>query len=224
MTSFIIDTFRPLDLESVVFSPDKNYRFVVRNDGICGVYNHSTNKFSWLIDKSGGIDGYIGCDRVVGLDGYVQWHSLPVGIPQPWPTTTPPEGWLKCNGWKFDKNKYPKLAQAYQSGYLPDLRGEFIRGWDDGRGTDPGRGILSWQCDAIRNIYGQLETFITGLTHAGNGFGAFSTSINSVGAYQVGNWAGGSHQKLTFDASHVVPISHDNHPRNVAYLYIVKAE
>jgi len=222
--SNVIDKFTSNDNESIVFSPNHNYHIVMRNDGVCGVYNHLTNKFSWLIDKNGGIDGYIGCDRVVGLDDYVQWRLLPVGIPQPWPTTTPPQGWLKCNGWQFDKNRYPRLAQVYPSGYLPDLRGEFIRGWDDGKGADPGRGILSWQGDAIRNIYGQLETFITGSSHAGISSGAFSTSINSQGAYQTGGWAGGSHQKLTFDASRVVPTSHDNHPRNLAFMYIVKAE
>ncbi|WP_023639485.1 phage tail protein, partial [Dickeya zeae] len=59
-----------------------------------------------------------------------------VGIPLPWPQATPPAGWLKCNGQAFDKNAFPKLAQVYPGGVLPDLRGEFIRGWDDGRGVD----------------------------------------------------------------------------------------
>ncbi|MGP9438299.1 phage tail protein, partial [Ewingella sp. AOP8-B2-18] len=65
-----------------------------------------------------------------------------VGVPLPWPTANPPAGWLKCNGAAFDKAKYPQLATAYPSGVLPDLRGEFIRGWDDGRGVDVGRNIL----------------------------------------------------------------------------------
>lgn len=221
--SNVIDKFTSNNNESIVFSPDHNYHIVMKNDGVCGVYNHLTNKFSWLIDKNGGIDGYIGCDRVVGLDDYVQWRSLPVGIPQPWPTTTPPAGWLKCNGWKFDKNKYPKLAQVYPSGYLPDLRGEFIRGWDDGKGVDPGRGILSWQPDAIRNINGSIETVVTGAAN-NIGSGAFYTSNFNWGAYTVSGIAGGSHQSLVFDASRVVPTSHDNHPRNLAFMYIVKAE
>ncbi|MFR3778060.1 MAG: phage tail protein [Enterobacter sp.] len=70
---------------------------------------------------------------------------IPVGFPLPWPQATPPAGWLKCNGATFDKVKYPKLATAYPSGLLPDLRGEFLRGWDDGRGIDSGRSLLSWQ-------------------------------------------------------------------------------
>lgn len=70
---------------------------------------------------------------------------FPVGFPLPWPQATPPGGWLKCNGATFDKVKYPKLATAYPSGVLPDLRGEFLRGWDDGRGVDSGRNILTAQ-------------------------------------------------------------------------------
>ncbi|OCG63823.1 hypothetical protein A9G48_05025 [Gilliamella sp. wkB18] len=219
----VISKFTSTDNESVVFSPNHNYQIVMRNDGVCGVYNHLTNKFAWLINQNGGIDGYIGCDRVVGLDEYVRSHSLPVGIPQPWPTTTPPPGWLKCNGWKFDKNRYPRLAHVYPSGNLPDLRGEFIRGWDDGKNVDPGRGILSWQRDAIRNIHGSIETVISGsANHIGSG--AFYTSNFNWGAYTVSGVAGGSHQSLIFDASRVAPTAHDNRPRNLAFMYIVKAE
>ncbi|OSN03070.1 phage tail protein [Lonsdalea britannica] len=76
---------------------------------------------------------------------------LPVGVPQPWPLATPPQGWLKCNGAPFDKAAYPKLAVAYPSGNLPDLRGEFIRGWDDGRGVDgvANRELLSWETGTL---------------------------------------------------------------------------
>ncbi|WJV55688.1 phage tail protein [Prodigiosinella aquatilis] len=68
-----------------------------------------------------------------------------VGIPQPWPQANAPTGWLKCNGQAFNTALYPKLATTYPSGTLPDLRGEFIRGWDDGRQVDAGRTLLSLQ-------------------------------------------------------------------------------
>ncbi|WJW04503.1 phage tail protein [Escherichia coli] len=68
---------------------------------------------------------------------------MPVGVPVPWPTATPPAGWLKCNGRAFTKEQYPVLARVYPTLRLPDLRGEFIRGWDDGRKVDEGRKLLS---------------------------------------------------------------------------------
>ncbi|WP_258057130.1 phage tail protein [Escherichia coli] len=71
--------------------------------------------------------------------------ALPVGVPVPWPSATPPTGWLKCNGAAFSSEMYPNLAKAYPTNKLPDLRGEFIRGWDDGRGIDAARALLSIQ-------------------------------------------------------------------------------
>ncbi|WP_315710049.1 phage tail protein [Brenneria uluponensis] len=81
-------------------------------------------------------------------------NSSLVGIPLPWPQATAPTGWLKCNGQAFNTTLYPKLATIYPSGTLPDLRGEFIRGWDDGRGVDSGRTILSQQSHAMQQMTG----------------------------------------------------------------------
>ncbi|SQV33769.1 phage tail protein [Escherichia coli] len=81
--------------------------------------------------------------------GLGEGSALPVGVPVPWPSATPPTGWLKCNGAAFSSEDYPKLAQAYPANKLPDLRGEFIRGWDDGRGLDAGRALLSLQDDSF---------------------------------------------------------------------------
>ncbi|MES1004323.1 tail fiber protein [Escherichia coli] len=81
--------------------------------------------------------------------GLGEGSALPVGVPVPWPSATSPTGWLKCNGSSFNLASYPKLAAVFPSGVLPDLRGEFIRGWDDGRGVDAGRGLLSAQNGSI---------------------------------------------------------------------------
>ncbi|EGD5036780.1 TPA: phage tail protein, partial [Escherichia coli] len=77
--------------------------------------------------------------------GLGEGSALPVGVPVPWPSATPPTGWLKCNGAAFSAEEYPELAKAYPTNKLPDLRGEFIRGWDDGRGVDSSRGLLTSQ-------------------------------------------------------------------------------
>lgn len=89
--------------------------------------------------------------------GLGEGSALPVGVPVPWPSATPPTGWLKCNGAAFSAEDYPNLAKAYPTLKLPDLRGEFIRGWDGGKGVDSGRTLLSAQGDAIRNINTVLD-------------------------------------------------------------------
>ncbi|KMW72814.1 phage protein ydab [Photorhabdus luminescens subsp. luminescens] len=153
--------------------------------------------------------------------------NIPVGSPIPWPLLTPPFGYFVCNGSPFNKLQYPKLAEAYPSGRLPDLRGEFIRGWDDNRGVDGGRGLLSWQGDAIRNITGSTQAI-----HAQMG-GAPQTPIVS-GVMASSRYAtadtrsanGGSSTDLTYfdiDASRQVPTANENRPRNVAFNYIVRA-
>ncbi|HEP1896144.1 TPA: phage tail protein [Kluyvera cryocrescens] len=148
---------------------------------------------------------------------------MPVGFPLPWPQATAPDGWLKCNGAPFDKAKYPKLAVAYPSGNLPDLRGEFIRGWDDGRGIDTGRGMLTSQGDAIRNITAVLcdlsaNSGVEGTT----GAAYISWRWDSKTNVTTGNTSWGQYN-LTIDASRQVPTANENRPKNIAFNYIVRA-
>ena len=98
---------------------------------------------------------------VAGLLTYLglgEGSALPVGVPVPWPSATPPTGWLKCNGAAFSAEEYPELAKAYPTNKLPDLRGEFIRGWDGGRGIDGGRILLSCQSFAFQDHAHALPT------------------------------------------------------------------
>ncbi|MBO8135798.1 phage tail protein [Dickeya fangzhongdai] len=148
-----------------------------------------------------------------------------VGIPQPWPQATAPDGWLKCNGQAFDKSRYPRLAQVYPSGVLPDLRGEFIRGWDDGRGVDVERALLSAQKDGIRNILGSFGSealFAGGASNQPVPTGAFTFAENTHSSH-VGASVGGEGQLIMLDVSRVVPTAPDNRPRNIAFNYIVRA-
>lgn len=153
--------------------------------------------------------------------GLGEGSALPVGVPVPWPSATPPTGWLKCNGAAFSAEEYPELAKVYPTNKLPDLRGEFIRGWDDGRGVDAGRQLLSSQGDAIRNIEGFAD-------------GGISMSFDAIrGAfYDAGTRSARMPNNTTtidktddlgFDASRVVPTANENRPRNIAFNYIVRA-
>lgn len=143
----------------------------------------------------------------------------PAGFPLPWPAATSPTGWLKCNGAAFDKAKYPKLAAVYPSGSLPDLRGEFLRGWDDGRGVDLGRTVVSSQGDAIRNITGSITDIRFNVSAATSG--VFVNTTNGPASEDAAG--GGSARNISFDASRVVPTASENRPRNVAFNYIVRA-
>ncbi|EKR4937784.1 tail fiber protein [Escherichia coli] len=151
--------------------------------------------------------------------GLGEGSALPVGVPVPWPSATPPTGWLKCNGAAFSAEEYPKLAKAYPTNKLPDLRGEFIRGWDDGRGIDTNRSLLSSQGDAIRNIIGALVD--VRFNSYPSDSGAFTTSV--IGDASSDSIKGGYAKRVTFDASRVVPTANENRPRNIAFNYIVRA-
>lgn len=145
--------------------------------------------------------------------------ALPVGTPVPWPTSIAPTGWLKCNGATFTAAQYPKLALAYPGLVLPDLRGYFIRGWDDGRGVDSGRTLLSAQGDAMRNFTGTFGNFKpTGVADSTSG--PFST-VTTSGASNDSVGTGPS--VIRFDPSLVVPTAAENRPVNVAFNYIVRA-
>ncbi|MEZ2459773.1 phage tail protein [Escherichia coli] len=153
--------------------------------------------------------------------GLGEGSALPVGVPVPWPSATPPTGWLKCNGAAFSAEEYPELAKVYPTNKLPDLRGEFIRGWDDGRGVDAGRQLLSSQGDAIRNIEGFADGGI------GMSFDAIRGAFYDAGTRSArmpnNTTTIDKTDDLGFDASRVVPTANENRPRNIAFNYIVRA-
>ncbi|EIX5047561.1 prophage tail fiber N-terminal domain-containing protein [Salmonella enterica subsp. enterica serovar Reading] len=165
-------------------------------------------------------------DGLIEYVGLGEGSALPVGVPVPWPSATPPTGWLKCNGAAFSAEEYPELAKAYPTNKLPDLRGEFIRGWDDGRGIDAGRVLLSIQAGMLEKhrhpvvandgydskeewelatIFRRAYTQGRGLDAAAAGGSLIpSPTLHSRGS--IGN-TGGS----------------ETRPRNIAFNYIVRA-
>ncbi|WP_334368501.1 phage tail protein [Escherichia coli] len=151
---------------------------------------------------------------VAGLLAYLglgEGSALPVGVPVPWPSATPPTGWLKCNGAPFSAEEYPELAKAYPTNKLPDLRGEFIRGWDDGRGADNGRVLLSTQGDAFKS-------------HSHN----FDRSWGSKGFDPTGGGdvvtADVNGEIINLPTRSTVDVGgSETRPRNIAFNYIVRA-
>ncbi len=167
--------------------------------------------------------GKTSIQSVLDYLGLGEGSALPVGVPVPWPLETPPTGWLKCNGAAFSSEKYPNLARAYPTNKLPDLRGEFIRGWDDGRGIDSGRNLLSAQNDAIQNIvgsFGRTQLFRDVLSS-----GPFSQhgQVLSTGLKETEIIEGYGAYNWTFDASRSVRTASETRPRNIAFNYIVRA-
>lgn len=134
----------------------------------------------------------------------------------PWPTALPPSGWLKCNGSPFDKSKYPQLALAYPAGYLPDLRGEFIRGWDDGRGIDSSRQLLSDQMQAVQQHDHETEIKTAGspIQPPGN---SYNVTLHAGTPAELDHYPWMAARRVTNSSAN------ETRPRNIAFNYIVRA-
>ncbi|HFI1931258.1 TPA: phage tail protein [Yersinia enterocolitica] len=133
--------------------------------------------------------------------------AFPIGIPLPYPladvpVTTKGIVFFKMNGGSFNTAAYPKLAAKYPTGVLPDLRGEFIRGFDDGRGVRADQGLLGWQGQGMQSHNHGIANFeVRGVT--GGPTSAWFTSGNGVATSNSGG--------------------DETRPRNIAFNYIVRA-
>lgn len=154
-----------------------------------------------------------------------------------------PAGFLLCNGALVSRTGYAALW-AYVNGEglavaeatwaasawttfgvgdgattfrLPELRGEFLRGADLGRGIDAGRALGSRQADALQNIEGQLGLITGGVVFASGAFAADGTAVNHVTSGVAGTDLG-----LSFDASRVARTAAETRPRNAALAFCVR--
>ncbi|EMA9485504.1 phage tail protein [Escherichia coli] len=143
-----------------------------------------------------------------------------IGVPFFWPSAAMPntviDSWssmvfLKFNGAKFSATDYPVLAKVFPSLVLPEARGDFIRIWDDGRGADGGRELLSWQeatnfsqfAGNIGGGAGHAINFHDGIAGNQPRFSRFNFTSNSVG-----------------DGVNFVAVR----PRNIAFNFLVRAK
>lgn len=205
------------------------------NDGCVQEYTqyHSGNTWRRLYEVS--LKKWTEWDRIIYASelntlGLNVGSTLPVGVPVPWPLASAPAGWLKCNGAVFSALQYPQLAKAYPALRLPDLRGEFIRGWDDGRGIDLRRGLISGQGSMAQDHRHWLPT------SSGNGGDGVMTAIfvdnnaslayypNGTNEYNPSPTNGTTLQTYSAKSNQASgTFGEETRPRNIAFNYIVRA-
>ena len=138
--------------------------------------------------------------------------AAPVGSVYTFAGATVPTGWLKCNGALLSRTTYAALFAVIGTTYgagdgsttfaLPDLRGEFVRGADDGRGVDAGRALGSTQSDEFRSH-----------THSYKTFGISNTDGSNIGYAQA--------ETVEYPQTGATGGS-ETRPRNVAMHFIIK--
>lgn len=146
--------------------------------------------------------------------------SAPVGSVIMWASSTPPEGWLEMNG--QSTAGYSELAAIVGSN-VPDLRGKFVRAYDNGAGIDSGRSVNTSQAQEFKGLW--IETNQTG----GSGSGTYTHDqqyYKNIGSATVGhlgvvNFTGGWSNpsagiKIGFGNEEVRPV-------NVSLMFIIKA-
>lgn len=151
----------------------------------------------------------------------LELNQAPIGAVTMWGGSGVPQGWLEMNGQSIVG--YTELSAIYGSN-LPDLRGEFVRGWDNGRGVDSGRTLLDWQMAShiahdsdgmhIHNYSDSASALKHGL----------EPSTMNVSANQSWSDTSISGRNYTFNSSQLRGFTSTVKPRNVSLMYIVKAE
>jgi len=152
------------------------------------------------------------------VDASVVALLVPSGAIMIWPSSNIPSGWIECNG--QSTSGFTALA-AIVGSTVPDLRGEFVRGWDHGKNVDTGRTIKSSQSDSIQNISGQFAIGGTEQQVYGATGSFYDTGIRG-GGFGTGHDNNPTNPYVGFDASRQVRTSTETRPRNIALMYIIK--
>lgn len=148
-----------------------------------------------------------------------------IGIPFFWPLSAMPNTvmpewadmvFLKFNGTTFSATAYPKLALVFPALTLPEARGEFLRIWDDGRGVDSGRALLSAQSDDFKT---HEHKFLGARgTAGGNNVISVQLNVNSIYTNSITQPGGGV--LPAFEN----PGGTETRPRNIAFNFLVRAK
>ena len=167
------------------------------------------------------------------LTGYTANSFCPSGMVMIFAGDFAPVGWLKANGAAVSRTAYAKLFAAIGTRFgagdghstfnLPDLRGEFPRFWDDGRGVDAGRALGSLQLDAIQNweaVFTYQRAQVNGV-EKNSGAMRLEPEQGEGTAREGGNWAT-SHAHIGPGVNGVARTTHETRPRNIALLACIK--
>ncbi|MCI5243837.1 tail fiber protein [Escherichia coli] len=137
--------------------------------------------------------------EVIKYLGLEDNSTFPVGAPVPWPSDTVPSGYAIMQGQPFDKAKYPKLAVAYPSGVIPDMRGWTIKGK-----PASGRAVLSQEQDGIKSHTHNASASSTDLgtkTTSSFDYGTKTTSLFDYGTKTTSNAGSHTHSIPTSDGA-----------------------
>lgn len=205
------------------------------------VQNNCTGNFSVTCKTATGsgvivIPGLVSrlfCDGTNITDETASTSTDLVGMTASFAMNTPPTGWLAADGSAVSRNIYARLFSRIGTTWgpgdgsttfnLPDLRGEFVRGIDNGRNADPSRVFGSSQLGTIVSCY---DDDLTGanigllIGHGGNSYGSDPVNIANYGLSAVYFTAGSS---LATSPVENAPYFYSvTRPRNVAQLYCIK--
>lgn len=161
----------------------------------CGTSEDNLHKY---FSVNGNINGQVvTASKFMTTDGVnLAETGVPVGVPLPWPTDTAPDGYAIMAGQKFDKAAYPKLAAAYPSGVLPDMRGQTVKGK-----PASGRDVLSTEADGVKSHTHSASASSTDLgSKTTSGFDYGTKTSNTTGNHGHGLSgsvaSGGAHQHV----------------------------
>jgi len=206
-----------------------------------------------LPSDDGNADDVLQTDGSGNLSFAALPQAVPTGSVHMMATTTAPSGYLKCNGAAVSRTTYADLFAIIGTTHgagdgsstfnVPDLRGEFVRGWDDSRGVDSGRSFGSSQSDANKqhNHTASATTSISPSDHNhvfpgddnlifANGQGGWTDrrtgSFNYDAKSQSGNGRIYRTSDATITASTTVTVDNsaagEARPRNIAMMYVIK--
>lgn len=227
-----LEKFQQADDATRIFSPDGDVYLRIDN---AGWYFARKNAGKIPVSTDAGGTGATNAkDAVFNLG--LGAGTPAIGIPFFWPLAAMPntvmDEWsdmvfLKPNGASFSAATYPKLAKVWPGLVIPDMRGEFPRIWDDGRGVDSGRALLSYQGDASRNITGSFGGTTNNGTCSvlGQGAGVFANGTSLVTPTN-GSVIGSATRPvtMTLDISRQVPTASEFRPRNFALNFLIRAK